>query len=93
MPAIQRYDSGMSQLAFGDFVVTGREGVVVRSEFEPTFSSPGRSHDWESGHPAIVMDIRLRKVGPSGVKKVQILLDGGLWWVSEILAKKVEDEP
>jgi len=83
----------MDQITVGDLVVISVPVVEVRSEFEPTFSSPGRSHDWEGGHPAIVMDIRLRKVGPSGVKKVQILLDGGLWWVSEILAKKVEDEP
>lgn len=83
----------MDQIAVGDLVITGKEGAVVRSEFEPTFSSPGRSHDWERNHPALVMDVRTRKVGPAEVKKMQILLDGGLWWVSELWVKKVEDYP
>ncbi len=83
----------MDRIAVGDLVVIGLPVVEVRSVFEPTFSSPGRQRDWEGGHPAIVMDIRFRKVGASGVKKMQILLDGGLWWVSEIWVKKVDDHP
>jgi hypothetical protein len=83
----------MDQIAVGDLVVIRVPVVEARSVFEPTFSSPGRERDWEVGRPAIVMDVRFRKVGAGGVKKVQILLDGELWWVSEIWVQKAEDHP
>jgi hypothetical protein len=80
----------MEPIKVGDLVVTGEGGVAVRDELHPTYSARGRERIWESGCPTLVVDIGFRKMGGTGVRKFRILLEGELWWVSEIWAHRVE---
>jgi len=73
----------------GDLVVPARNSVTVHEKMHPTFSSQGLSREWKSGQIALVAALGVRKVGGFDVPKIQILLEGKLWWTGAIQAKIV----
>jgi hypothetical protein len=73
----------------GDLVVPAYNSATVHEKMHPTFSSQGLSREWESGQIALVTGLGVRKVGGFDVPKIQILLEGKLWWTGTSRAKIV----
>jgi hypothetical protein len=74
----------------GDLVVPADEiGVVVRPVIEPRFDDH-RQRDWLPDQPALVISIGHRMIGEKNyVRKLQVLLDGELGWVSEVWVRRI----
>jgi hypothetical protein len=65
--------------------------LYVNEKPEPTFSSRGASRIWPREQVAIVVDKHDRKVGASYVTKVQVMLEGHLWWVTEYSIEVIDE--
>lgn len=75
----------------GDLVVPVYNSTTVHEKIHPTFSSQGLSREWEPGQIALVAALGVRKVGGFDVLKIQILLEGKLWWAGVSRAKIMGD--
>ena len=64
----------------GDLALPAYAGVIVRDSMEPTFSSRGRERAWNPDQVAVVVAVGVRQVGGFDVMKLQLLIDGELWW-------------
>jgi hypothetical protein len=76
----------------GDLVVPARNSVTVHEKMHPTFSNRSLSRAWEPGQIALVAGLGVRKVGGFDVLKIQIMLEGKLWWTGVSQAKIVRGE-
>ena len=76
----------------GDLVVPADElGAIVRPVIDPRFDDQ-RQRDWLPGRPALVLAIGHRMIGEKNyVRKLQVLLDDELGWVSEVWVRKAEE--
>jgi hypothetical protein len=75
----------------GDLVVTWRSHSVHDVK-DPTFSSRGRSRAWEPGQPATIVSQSTRDVKGVEIRKLQILLDGELWWTGAGAVRVLESQ-
>lgn len=83
---------GGSMIKPGDLVVPAYKGATVHEKMHPTFLSRGLSREWEPGQIALVAGLGVRKVGGFDVLKIQIMLEGKLWWTGASQAKIVRGE-
>jgi hypothetical protein len=70
----------------GDLVIP-LKSCEIHDVKEPTFFGRGRHRRWEPGHPALIVTEGTRAVKDYKIPKIQILLDGDLWWVSSGLVQ------
>ena len=63
-------------------VVTPKYCVVVHEIKEPTFFNRCRQREWRPDQPAIIVGESKRIVKGHSIPKIQILLDGELWWAT-----------
>lgn len=75
----------------GDLVVPAYNSITVHEKMHPTFSSLSLSREWGPGQIALVAALGVRKVGGFDVLKIQILLEGKLWWAGASRAKIMGD--
>lgn len=73
----------------GDLVVPWQT-CTVHAYLEPTFFNRGRSREWMTDQPAIIVSESTRDVRGNHVLKFQILLDGELWWTGAGAARLLE---
>jgi len=73
----------------GDLVMPHRLTTVTEN-MNPTFTSGGRSRTWAPDQAVMVVDVGTRLVGRSEVLKLQLLIDGELWWIGAGSAKPAE---
>lgn len=64
----------------GDLVVPHRRCVVTDLK-DPDFHGRGRHRAWETDQPALIVAEAIRHVRGIDVLKLQILLEGELWWI------------
>ena len=66
------------------------EGVIIRPALNPHFADD-RYRVWPGGSPALVISAGYRAVlGTNrGIRKLQVLLDSELGWVSEVFVNKI----
>jgi len=83
---------GGSLIKSGDLVVPAYREVTVHEKMHPTFSSRGLSRKWEPGQIALVAGLGVRNVGGFDVLKIQIMLEGKLWWTGASQAQIVRGE-
>ena len=65
--------------------------LYVNEKSSPSFSSRGETRIWPSEQVALVVDMYDRKVGATYVTKVQVMLEGRLWWVTEYSIEVVSE--
>jgi hypothetical protein len=75
----------------GDLVVPWNQCAVTEIK-EPTFYSRGRSRGWNPDQPATIVAESTREIRGNHVLKIQILLDGELWWIGAGAAHLLEPE-
>ena len=73
----------------GDLVVPWSHCTVTETK-EPTFFSRGRSREWVPGQIATIVAESTREIRGNHVLKLQILLDGELWWTGAGAARLLE---
>lgn len=73
----------------GDLVVPWQD-CTVRDIIDPSFSHRGRSREWMTDQPAIIVSESTRDVRGNHVLKFQILIDGELWWTGAGAARLLE---
>jgi|LakMenEpi03Aug12_release.lakeMendotaPanAssembly.Ray.scaffolds.fasta_scaffold4546008_1 hypothetical protein len=73
----------------GDLALPAYSGVIVRESMHPTFSSRGRERAWNLDEVAVVVAVGVRQVGGFDVMKLQLLIDGELWWAGASHAVQV----
>ena len=71
----------------GDLVVPVRAEALVHEHMQPMFSSRGRARHWEADQVALVVAVGVRHVGAHDVLKLQLLIEGELWWTGAGQAK------
>jgi len=76
----------------GDLVIPAYAEPMAHEYMHPTFLNRGRSRSWKTGQVALVVAMGTRYVGGHEVLKLQILLDGELWWVGASQAKLVDEK-
>ena len=73
----------------GDLVVPWQD-CTIRDIIDPSSSHRGRSREWRTDQPAIIVSESTRDVRGNHVLKVQILLDGDLWWTGAGAARLLD---
>ena len=72
----------------GDLVIPYRHCTVTETK-DPTFSGRGRHRQWDIDQPALIVAEAIRSVRVD-VLKLQILLDGELWWIGAGAARLLD---
>jgi hypothetical protein len=73
----------------GDTVVALRS-CSIESIKDPTFFRRSLTRCWEPGQAATITSICTRQISGREVIKLEILLDGGRWWVGAALVQLQE---
>lgn len=63
-------------------LVTPNYCVTVHEIKEPTFFNRCRQREWRTDQPAVIVGETERVVKGRSIPKIQILLDGELWWAT-----------
>jgi len=55
--------------------------IYINKKLIPTFGSMSETRAWHHDQIALVVDAYEHKAGAIHITKVQVILDGHLWWV------------